>query len=296
MATWQPSPGETLLARTPGCFATGTATAVAGMRWFRDTERNDIQHDLVGWPEGPVFTIRSKAERRTRAAGGFAGRALGLVVMGAVEALAAAGSVGSSPRGAGRAQNHANEVDDFPVMWADPGTLARTLPWQLDPGRCPEHYRTHVVVTDRRVLVLGFPDDDTTQDEVLWETDRDTVADVQRLTFSKVGVEAKITFVDGSWCRLAPPEANDHWEVVRHLAYPSKLIAPEALTPGQRETVTAFQAERAAFDTVVTRRPSGNFTIEVTSGLVPDPRVGTDPRLKLMGPNGEHVNFKPGDL
>lgn len=296
MATWQPPPGETPLARTPGCFATGTATAVSGMRWFRDTERNDIQNDLAGWPEGPVFTVLSKSRRRTRAAGEFGVRAAALTVLAAVEALAAAGSFGSSPRGTGRSHDHANEVDDFPVMWAAPGTLARTLPWQLDPSRCPERYRTHIVVTDRRLLVVGFPDDDTTQDEVLWQTDRDNIADVERRTFSKVGVEAVITFTDGSWCRLAPPQASDYWEVVRHLAYDSRLVPPEELSPGQRESVAAFAAERGSYRSVVTKRPSGNFTIEVTTEPEPNPRRGTDPGLRIMGPDGETVKFKPGDL
>ncbi|MGW3913691.1 hypothetical protein ACWEBX_19540 [Streptomyces sp. NPDC005070] len=296
MATWQPLPGEIVLARSPGSFATGTADAVAGMRWFRDTERNDIQDALAGWPEGPVCTIRPKSERRVRAAGAFGVRAAALAVLGAVETLAAAGSIGSGPRGTGRSHDHENEVDDFPVMWAAPGTVARTLPWQLDPGRCPEHYRTHIVVTDRRVLVLGFPDDDTTRDEVLWQTDRDRIAKVERRTFTKVGLEAVITFTDRSWCRLAPPSPSDHWEVVRHLAYASAVVTPEELTPGQKKTVAAFTAEHPSFRTVVTRRPSGNFTIEVTSEPDPDPREGSDPQLRLMGPDGEHVNFEPGDL
>ncbi|MGW1530782.1 hypothetical protein [Streptomyces aureus] len=296
MGTWQPLPGEICLARSPGSFATGTADAVAGMRWFRDTERNDIQNDLEGWPEGPAFGLRSKPERRVRAAGAFGVRAAALAVLGAVETLSAAGSVGNAPRGTGRSRDRENEVDDFPVMWAAPGTVARTLPWQLDPSRCPERYRTHIVVTDRRVLVIGFPDDDTTRDEVLWQTDRDDISNVERRTFTKVGLEAVITFTDRSWCRLAPPGAQDHWEVVRHLAYPSAVLAPEELTPRQRETVAAFAAERPSSRTVVTRRPSGNFTIEVTSESDPDPARGSDPRLRLMGPDGEHVNFKAGDL
>ncbi|MGW0969698.1 hypothetical protein [Streptomyces sp. NPDC002516] len=296
MATWQPHPGEICLARSPGHFATGTADAVAGMRWFRDTGRNDIQNDLAGWPEGPVFTVRSKSERRARATRAFGVRAAALAVLGAVETLAAAGSVGNAPRGAGRSHDHENEVDDFPVMWAEPNAVARTLPWQLDPGRCPEGYRTHLVVTDQRVLVIGFPDDDTTRDEVLWQTDRDSIAKVERRTFTKVGLEAVITFTDRSWCRLAPPDPDDHWEVVRHLAYASGLVPPEELTPGQKRTVAAFVAELPPSRTVVTRRPSGNFTIEATSESDPDPREGSDPRLRLMGPDGEHVNFKPGDL
>ncbi|MEU8793485.1 hypothetical protein [Streptomyces sp. NPDC048643] len=266
------------------------------MRWFRDPARNDIQDDLAGWPEGPVFTILSKSQRRARATGAFGVRAAALAVLAAVEMVAAAGSAGSSPRGTGRSHDHENEVDDFPVMWAGSDTLARTLPWQLDPSRCPENYRTHLVVTDRRVLVIGFPDDDTTQDEVLWQIDRDHVASVERRTFSKVGAEAVITFTDGSWCRLAPPEASDYWEVVRHLAYDSRLVALEALTSGQKEAVTAFSAKRHAHHAVVTQRPSGNFTVEVTTDLAPNPRRGADPGLRIMGPNGESVKFKPGDL
>ncbi|MET7744459.1 hypothetical protein [Streptomyces sp. NPDC005385] len=296
MTTWHPSPGETSLARTPGRFATGSDRAVSGMRWFRDTERNDIQKDLVGWPEGPTFTVLSASERRARATGAFGARLAALVVLTAVEALAAAGSAGSSPRGTGRARDRENEIDDFPVMWAAPGTLARTLPWQLDPSRCPENYRTHVVVTDRRLLVIGFPDDDTTQDEVLWQTDRGDIANVERRTFSKVGLEAVITFTDGSWCRLAPPETNGYWEVLRHLSYTSEHVPYEALTSGQQETVTAFSVVRPSSRAVVTRRPSGNFTIEVPYEPLTDPRGGSDPRLKIMGRNGEHVNFEPGDL
>ncbi|MET7390040.1 hypothetical protein ACFYPT_38140 [Streptomyces sp. NPDC005529] len=296
MAIWQPLPGETSLARTPGCFATGTATAVAGMRWFRDTDRNDIQGELPGWPDGPVFTILSTSQRRAHAAGTFGMRAIALAVLAAVEVVGAAGSFGSSPNGPGRTHDHENEVADFPVMWAAPATLARTLPWQLDPSRCPERYRTHIVVTDRRVLVIGFPDNNLTQDEVLWETSRENIADVGRRTYSRVGAEAVITFVDGSWCRLAPPETNRHWEVVRHLAYSSKLIKPEALTPGQKQAVAVFESEQPSYGTVVTLRASGNFTVEVQSDPVPDAREGADPLVRAMGPNGESVKFKPGDL
>lgn len=63
MTIWQPEPGETLLGRAPMTFATGAAMRVKGMRWFRDTERNDIQGELPGWPEGPVYTTRSTGTR-----------------------------------------------------------------------------------------------------------------------------------------------------------------------------------------------------------------------------------------
>ncbi|MFD5158391.1 hypothetical protein ACFWMJ_10010 [Streptomyces hawaiiensis] len=38
----------------------------------------------------------------------------------------------------GKPEERDNEIDDFPVMWAAPGTLARTAPWQLDPDRRPK--------------------------------------------------------------------------------------------------------------------------------------------------------------
>ncbi|CAM5427146.1 hypothetical protein SVIOM342S_02944 [Streptomyces violaceorubidus] len=60
MNMWQPDPGETLVARSPVAFATGTAPQVKGMRWFRDTERTDIQHELAdAGLEGPAFAVRS---------------------------------------------------------------------------------------------------------------------------------------------------------------------------------------------------------------------------------------------
>ena len=170
MTTWQPAPGETLISRRRVNFATGSATSVSEMRWFRDTERRDIQAELPGWPEGPGFTVRSKSERRLRKGGRFAAGFLMVAVVGVIEALSSGGSMGNIST-LGSPQEPENEVEDFPVIWAAPGTLARTLPWQLDPGRRPGTYRTHMVVTDGRILVLGLRSDtDVPHDEVLWET------------------------------------------------------------------------------------------------------------------------------
>lgn len=292
MATWQPDPGETCMARVPGSFATGVATPVAGMRWFRDTERNDIQNELPGWPEGPTFTRRTKGDSQVRAAGGFGLRALVALIMGAI-----AGGVGDISHQPGRVEDRENEVDDFPVMWAGPGSLARTLPWQLDPGRCPADYRTHIIITDRRLLVVGFADDDTTEDELLWETKRSDIAEVERRTYSRVGAEVKITFNDGSWCRFAPPTLNEYWALVRYLVYPTELLAPERLTPGLRQAVQDLSAEYSAPGAaVVTRRSSGNFTVEVVDEGPPDPINGMNTHFRLMRPDGESANPQTGDL
>jgi hypothetical protein len=240
MGTWQPDPGEVYLVRVWGGFATGAATAVSGKRWFRDAARNDIQKELSGWPAGPEFVVLPKWQRAVRIAGKIVLRLLWAVPLLVVAFLAGGIGVGDVPRNPGRVDERENEVEDFPVMWAAPGTLARTPPWQLDPSRCADNYRTHLVITDRRFLVVGFPDDDTSRDEVLWETQWENIASVERKTYTKMGVEAKVHFVDGSWCRLSPKDPADHWEIVRYLAHRGVMIAYQALTSGQRRTVADF--------------------------------------------------------
>src|SRR5882757_7489625 len=67
---WYPDPDESALLRAPITFATGYASPVAGSRWFRDTDRRDIQAELPGWPAGPEFTPHSKATQNTNRIGG----------------------------------------------------------------------------------------------------------------------------------------------------------------------------------------------------------------------------------
>lgn len=91
-------------------------------------------------------------------------------------------------------------------MWAALGTIARALPWQLDPARSQQkRYRTHLIVTDRRMVVVGTPfserDYKHVDDGVLWETPRASVEKVERRDF-KDGADVKAVFIDGSWCRL----------------------------------------------------------------------------------------------
>ncbi|MFI1679259.1 hypothetical protein [Streptomyces sp. NPDC020607] len=308
MAPWQPAPGETLLARDAAEFASGTAPALSGMRWFRDTERKDIQSELTvqaGWPEGPVYTPTAPPPRRSavRKAGRFGLGALVAVVVIALgvllDGLGGAGPGGSS-KDPGRPRDPENEVDDFPVLWGGPSSLARTLPWQLDPARRPADYRTHCVVTDRRVVIVGFPDDNPGKDEVLWEIDRQHIARVERMTYSEVWGEAKVRFTDGSWCRLAPPAARHGWTVLRHLAHPTELMPLAEMTPRQRKYVERYAASVTARDPamapVVTRRPSGRFLIEVSTTAPVSAKYGIEKRYLHMSKRGRRGAIRQGDL
>ncbi|MEW2300599.1 hypothetical protein AB0958_11580 [Streptomyces sp. NPDC006655] len=207
--SWQPPEGENLVARAPVSFATGAAHRVRGRRWFRDTERRDMQVELPGWPEGPTYRLRSWTGPVVRAVLGVA-FLLGVLAL----AVVSGGNVpsGSGPGGSGSlgsSEDPENEERDFPVLWAAPGTIARTLPWELDPARRPDTEVTHLVLTDRRLLVLGgLQDPREPWEEVLWETDLSTLAVVERRPFSIGGRDFRITFTDGSWCRLTSLEGE----------------------------------------------------------------------------------------
>ncbi|MFJ9901884.1 hypothetical protein ACIRVK_03075 [Streptomyces sp. NPDC101152] len=297
MTTWQPDPDETLLARCGVSFATGVATPVAGMRWFRDTDRRDIQDELPGWPEGPRYTPRTKTEGRLREGRKFGARFLLVATLGVLESLAGSGSTGTVAS-LGQPEEPENEVEDFPVLWAAPGTLARTLPWQLDPGRRSDLDRTHLVVTDRRALVLGLLDaKDLPHDEVLWEIPRVNIATAQRMKFSQSAVDFKIVFTDGSWSRLAGWNTNCRDDVTRFLADTPALVTDEALTPGQHQTVAKFlKRQDSPGDLLITCRPSGHLRAEYlrTSSIDPDYGIGSD--VCLMGADGEPVAYEQGDV
>ncbi|WP_369261198.1 hypothetical protein [Streptomyces sp. R35] len=280
---WQPDPGEHLLARVPVSFATGAATPVSGRRWFRDADRRDIQAKLPGWPTGPTYRVRSKTHRIAR---GIGRTALALVV------IAIAGALGGTGVGSvdvlGRSDDPEDEVEDFPVMWAAPGTLARTLPWQLDPARRPATDRTHAVVTDRRLVILGMLDDDEDPwEEVLWEAKRAEIAAVEHRTFGHGEPDVRLLFVDGSWCRLAPRSSS---ALVRHFSVAYEPIDPEALTPGQRKAVDAFRERTGTVGAVtVTCRPGGSYLIEAVPSPEASARHGVLTDWQLIGPEGEEV-------
>ncbi|MFF4347714.1 hypothetical protein [Streptomyces sp. NPDC001530] len=304
MAIWQPEPDETLLTRALVTFATGAATPVRGMRWFRDTERNDIQGDLPGWPEGPTYTARSTGGSLVRNIGKGGAMAVGVAIMAVLSSAGGNVSGTSGPdSGSDKPDDPADEVHDFPVMWAAPGTIARNLPWQLDPARSPEkHYRTHAIVTDRRLVVVGFPyskkNDELIDDEVLWEIPRSQISRVEPKPF-KEGNDVKVVFSDGSWCRL---RALTREKFTRYLLHPLDLIPLEALTPAQRNTVANFVAESAAPDTgnpVVSRHPCGHYRIAFLAGSQVDSFFGLSEHDMLMDAEGAKVpitDYHPDDF
>ncbi|WP_406361034.1 hypothetical protein OID55_22895 [Streptomyces sp. NBC_00715] len=298
MTIWQPDANETLIARSAVSFATGAATPVAEMRWFRDTERRDIQDDLPGWPEGPRFTARSKSDRRLRKGARFGAGLLLVATLGVLESLAGSGSTGSVAK-LGTPEEPENEVEDFPVLWAAPGTLARTLPWRLDPARCPETERTHMVVTDRRILVLGLVDnEDDPCDRVLWETERANIAAATRKDFGRYDRDFTITFEDGSWCRLAGRNSDCRNSVTRALEDPLPLMDPEDLTPGQQRAVQKLLEGKEPGGTLqLYRRPSGNVYVTYRLNSRVHPTYGvTSEAFKLMDPDGENARFHKGDI
>ncbi|MGW3653308.1 hypothetical protein [Streptomyces sp. NPDC000878] len=306
MDIWQPEPGETLLARTLVTFATGAATRVSGMRWFRDTERNDIQHELPGWPEGPVYEVRSTGGVAARNTVKGTAIALGLGVLAALSFgganVTSGGGNNSMKTGSDTPDDRDNEVLDFPVMWAAPGTIARTLPWQLDPARSPEkHYRTHAIVTDRRLVIVGFPyykkNDKLIEDEVLWEICLDKIRQVTPRRY-KTGTDAEIVFNDGSWCRLRSPARR---KFTRYLL-PHELIRLDVLTPGQRNAVDNFVAESDAPNAappVVSLHPCGHYRVEFVVPSKVDAFFGLSENSMLMDTQGSEVevtDYHPDDF
>ncbi|GAA3496065.1 hypothetical protein GCM10019016_031660 [Streptomyces prasinosporus] len=306
MGIWQPDPEETLLARAPITFATGEATRVRGMRWFRDTARNDIQHELEGWPPGPTYTARSSGDTATRNILGGAVVAAGAAIMGFLSLHG--GNIGGTPAssaGTDTPEDPADEVDDFPVMWAAPGTVARTLPWQLDPARSPtKHYRTHAVVTDRRIVIVGFPyvkgADDFIDDEFLWEADRTLIERVELRNF-RFGHDVKISFTDGSWCRVSSVSGASRERLTRYLIEPLDFIPLESLTPPQRRTAESFAAAQApdAQAPLVKRNPCGCFRIEVLAPSTTHATFGHGGLNAVMDASGTELklsDYHPQDF
>ncbi|WP_190329351.1 hypothetical protein [Streptomyces venezuelae] len=303
MDIWLTDPDEKFLARGPVTFATGAAMRVKGKRWFRDTERNDIQGELPGWPERPVDTLNSLSGSLARKAGKGAVLGLGVAVMAALSAAGGNISSGSGPgSGSDTPDDPADEVEDFPVMWAAPGALARTLPWQLDPGRSDnKRYRTHAIVTDHRLVIVGFPydkkDESRIEDEVLWQAPRSAIDTVERRDF-KSGNDLRIVFTDGSWCRLRSLSRRSlTWPLIE----PREYIPLESLTPPQRAAVEAFAAARHpdVEPPLVTRNACGCYRVLVMDQLTVDADFGTTEWEMTMDADGaevEPVAYHPEDF
>lgn len=291
---WFPEPDESTLVRTPIRFATGYAHPVAGSRWFRDTGRRDIQAELPGWPAGPAYTLHSKATQNAdRVGGGLLG---GIVTafQVAVEAVTGGNAVQVGGKSRSAPDDPANESEDFPVLWAAPGTVARTVPWQLDSARSQDHTRVDAVVTERRFLLLGIGPDLAASATVLWETPRETVGGAEQLAFSEGGHDVRVTFTDGSWVRLSTGAADKFAGV---LAERRKLLPESELTAGQRERLARFVGELPT-----TAQPPKAFRLASGAVLVEaqvPAKVGKglfETHSIVMGDAGEAARPQPGDL
>jgi hypothetical protein len=142
------------------------------------------------------------------------------------------------------------------------------VPWQLDPARSPQDkYRTHAVITDRRLVIVGFPyikgDEKRIDDEPLWETPRSDIARVELRDF-KIGNDAKIAFTDNSWIRVSSISRE---RLTRYLIEPPEFIPLTSLTQAQRNTAEGFAAAQApdAQPPLVKRNACGCFRIEVVA-------------------------------
>ncbi|MEU9406080.1 hypothetical protein AB0E08_10285 [Streptomyces sp. NPDC048281] len=303
MNIWQPDPGETLLSRAPVTFATGAAARVKGMRWFRDTHRGDIQHELTGWPEGPSFTPRSAGDVAARKSVKGAAMAVSAGVMAFLSS--AGGNVATPSRSGGSdtPEDASNEVEDFPVVWAGPGGIARTLPWQLDPSRFDQkHHRTHAVVTDRRLVIVQLPFDkknlQAIDDEVLWECPRSDINRVELKDF-KDGDDFTVTFADGSWCRLT---CNWRRKLTRYLVDAPELVLLDSLGPQQRAAVSEFATKSgmpSSASPIVSRNTCGHYGVDILLPSRFTSAFGASEVSFLMDSDGREVGvdeYHPEDL
>jgi hypothetical protein len=294
---WYPDADEDLFLRTSARFATGMSPAVAGSRWFRNPDRHDIQGELSGWPPGPEYTLNTTGNRAARRTGRFFVVAIPLIA----NLIANFGGASGSPFGdvpvRGNPEERDNEVDDFPVMWAAPHTLARTAPWQLDPARRPKGYFTDLVLTSRRLLFLGNQAATLAKADVLAEYPRDAIAGARQMTYSEVEADIRLTFTDGSWIRLFTGNPDSAKRVAQILSGTVEAVPESELSPGQRKRVAKFLAELPPQTPPpsFTRLPSGIVMVEAR---VPSKagRDVHDTHTILMGREGESAKPQPGDL
>ncbi|MET7357655.1 hypothetical protein ABZS76_04325 [Streptomyces sp. NPDC005562] len=297
-------PHEEVLFHCAAAFATGTAPAVSGRRWFRDPARNDIQAELEsqGWPPGHTHVLRSAGDKAARRTGGILSSTLALVT----SLLLNENNVGGADT---EPEEPANEVDDFPVMWAAPGALARSLPWQLDPARRAEGYSTDLVVTTHRLLFLGteIRTDLRTERrtdlgvlehaEVLAEFPAEVLTDARQMRFSPLEADVRLTFADGSWVRLFAGTGNSAERLAQMLAGTVRMLPPSALTSGQRKEADRFcsgSRRHQPYPPTYALLPSGTVLMEVRSPA----KHATgffDVSFNLMTETGERTGPQPGD-
>ncbi|WP_328495777.1 hypothetical protein OHS59_25855 [Streptomyces sp. NBC_00414] len=270
---------------------------MSGSRWFRDTERNDIQNELTGWPAGPVFTPHKTGDQTARRAGRGFLTAIPVIANIVANIGGAVGSPFGGVSGRGEPEEPENEVQDFPVLWAAPGALARTVPWQLDPGRRPDGYSTDLVLTNRRLLFLGTRTGASDQAEVLGEFPLEYVAEARQMTFSEISADARITFADQSWIRLFTGNPTSAEKLAGILCGNLEALPESALTEAQKQRVSRFVSHLrgAAHPPVYIKLPSGIVLVEVPTRSKTGKGVFSTSTI-LMDASGEAAEPAPGDL
>ncbi|MEU6995591.1 hypothetical protein ABZ953_33665 [Streptomyces sp. NPDC046465] len=289
---WLTGTDEQILTHSAATFATGTAPAVSGRRWFRDPGRNDIQAELEGqgWPPGPTYALRSSGDKAARRAGGVFSSAFALVT----NLLLNENNVGTADA---EPEDPENEVDDFAVMWGAPGALARTLPWQLDPARRPDGYTTDLVITSQRLLFLGTDLGSLEHADVLAEFPANALATARQMKFSPLGADVRLTFTDGSWVRLFTGAGNNAERLGQMFDGTVRMVPESALNPGQRAEAARFCAGSSPnrpYPPTYALLPSGTVLMEVRSPA--KHAAGCfDVSLNLMTATGERTGPQPGD-
>ncbi len=235
-------PGESLQTFARVRFASGVAPLVAERMSFRDSGRNDIEADLPGWPPGPRFEPHTPKEQRSSGWWHKVEAAVPLLV-NALSSTTGPGTNLKLPAGVESGpEEPENEVGDFPVMWADEGTVARTVPFALDPRRCPDGQDVHLAVTDRRMVFVARDRGSGEVTAVLWQLPLEEVRETRRMRFSEQRKDVRVVFRDGSWIRLSPWAQQESWKIVPLLVREARRVPRDELNDAQR----AYLDRRAA--------------------------------------------------
>jgi hypothetical protein len=205
-------PGETLIGNIATEFPSHDYKRLMGFRSFRDFQGRNISAELPGWPPStkagePPARTSVKGILLTSAWFGLNSLAILLSLVGLSTATLSA-------------PEDPDELNDFPVLRADPGTFATGAPWQLDPGRNKARPRVILHVTNRRLLFT-----DPKSGSLLWEFGH---KDIKAMT---AGAVMRVTFVDGSWVRIRLvtdkdaliPEREENYQVVTVKGEPKRI-------------------------------------------------------------------------
>lgn len=214
-------PGEETSVWAFAEFATGIAPPVKGRRWFRDPQGRDIEPLLEqqgGWPhrEGPTGPPGAQPtdwrDTTAKAVGASikVAQTIAGVATSAAGGLSGAGDIDLGP--AKKYMDPAIEFEDFPVMVAGPGSVAGSVPWQLDPARRPADYQVLMSLTSRRFLLthLQTPGGEwslgglmeTLPRQLIWQVPRQRIAGVEQRKYSENEADTILRFTDGSWIRV----------------------------------------------------------------------------------------------